>query len=47
MRQDRNDPTPSLEPPPDPSLDDLIAAITPNNRHRAIDTGPAIGQEVW
>lgn len=28
-------------------LDTLLAAITDNNRHEAIETGNPIGQEVW
>lgn len=29
------------------SLDELIAGITPTNRHTEIDTGISVGQEVW
>lgn len=29
------------------TLDDLLARITPENVHREIDTGPAVGDEVW
>jgi antitoxin MazE len=29
------------------SLDDLVARITPENRHEEISTGPARGREVW
>jgi antitoxin MazE len=29
------------------SLDDLIAGITPTNRHAEIDTGLSVGAEVW
>jgi antitoxin MazE len=29
------------------SLDDLIAGITPTNRHSEIDTGLSVGAEVW
>ncbi len=29
------------------SLDELIAGITPTNRHREIDTGISVGEEVW
>lgn len=32
---------------PAPSLDDLVAAISPGNLHEAIDTGPAVGNEAW
>jgi len=26
---------------------DLVAGITPDNQHASIDTGPAVGGEVW
>jgi antitoxin MazE len=29
------------------SLDELIAGITPTNRHTEIDTGISVGEEVW
>jgi antitoxin MazE len=29
------------------TLDDLLSRITPENLHREIDTGPAVGDEVW
>jgi antitoxin MazE len=29
------------------SLDELIAGITPTNRHGEIDTGMSVGEEVW
>ena len=29
------------------SLDELIAGITPTNRHGEIDTGVSVGEEVW
>ena len=29
------------------SLDELIAGITPTNRHAEIDTGISVGEEVW
>lgn len=29
------------------SLDELIAGITPENRHAEIDTGVAVGEEIW
>ena len=29
------------------SLDELIAGITPENRHAEIDTGVAVGAEIW
>ncbi|MFW6057179.1 MAG: AbrB/MazE/SpoVT family DNA-binding domain-containing protein [Chloroflexota bacterium] len=28
-------------------LDQLVAAITPDNIHRAVETGPAMGDEEW
>ncbi|MDD1535912.1 MULTISPECIES: AbrB/MazE/SpoVT family DNA-binding domain-containing protein [unclassified Bradyrhizobium] len=28
-------------------LDDLVAGITPANRHDEIDWGPGVGNEVW
>lgn len=28
-------------------LSDLVAAITPGNRHAAVDFGPAVGSESW
>lgn len=28
-------------------LNTLLRSITPRNRHAAIETGPAVGQEVW
>ena len=30
-----------------PSLDALIAGIRPDNVHAAVDTGEAVGNEVW
>ncbi len=30
-----------------PSLDELLAGITDENIHDVIDTGPAVGNEVW
>lgn len=32
---------------PEPTLDDLLAGITEENIHREIETGPAVGREVW
>ena len=32
---------------PRPKLADLVAAITPKNRHAAADWGAAVGNEVW
>jgi antitoxin MazE len=29
------------------SLEELIAGITPENRHAEIDTGISVGEEVW
>jgi antitoxin MazE len=29
------------------SLDDLLNGITPDNRHDVVDSGPAVGQEIW
>ena len=29
------------------ALADLVRRITPANRHDAVDTGPAVGREVW
>jgi antitoxin MazE len=29
------------------TLDELVAGITPENRHEAIDWGPPVGNEVW
>lgn len=29
------------------SLAELVGGITKDNRHAAIDTGPAVGGEVW
>ena len=30
-----------------PALKQLLAMITEKNRHTAIETGPAVGKEVW
>jgi antitoxin MazE len=32
---------------PQLSLEELVAKITPENRHAEIETGPAVGHEVW
>jgi antitoxin MazE len=32
---------------PQPSLEDLVAKITPSNRHSEVETGKAVGNEVW
>jgi antitoxin MazE len=29
------------------TLDELVAGITPHNRHEVIDWGPPVGNEVW
>lgn len=29
------------------SVDELVAGITADNRHASVDTGPAVGGEVW
>lgn len=29
------------------TLEDLVAQITPENRHEEWDTGPALGREAW
>lgn len=29
------------------SLNELVAGITPNNRHEEIDWGPPVGNEAW
>jgi antitoxin MazE len=30
-----------------PTLEELVAQITPENRHGEIDWGPDIGKEIW
>jgi antitoxin MazE len=30
-----------------PTLEELVAQITPENRHGKIDWGPAVGKEIW
>ena len=30
-----------------PSLEELVAGITPENRHEEVDWGPAVGREIW
>jgi antitoxin MazE len=37
----------TIEPPTKYSLDDLVAGITPENRHELIETGNPVGQELW
>ena len=29
------------------TLAQLLAGITPENRHQEVDTGPAVGGEIW
>lgn len=29
------------------TLDDLLKDVTPENLHNEVDTGPAVGREVW
>ena len=29
------------------SLEELVAGITPENRHEEWDTGPPVGKEIW
>lgn len=31
----------------EPSLDELVSRITPDNRHEPIDWGPPVGKEFW
>ena len=35
------------QPDKELTLDDLIANITPENRHAAIEWGPPVGKEIW
>jgi len=30
-----------------PTLEELVAQITRENRHGEIDSGPAVGKEIW
>ena len=32
---------------PQPTLEELLAEVTEENRHSEIDTGPAVGREIW
>ncbi len=32
---------------PQPTLAELLAEVTEENRHSEVDTGPAVGREVW
>ena len=34
-------------PDPAPTLEELLAGVTDENRHGEFDTGPAVGNEVW
>ena len=36
-----------LEPAPRPDLKKLLAAINESNLHAAVETGAAVGNEVW
>jgi antitoxin MazE len=38
-----------IEPAKKPKyqLDDLLKGVTKKNSHRSVDTGPAVGREVW
>ena len=38
-----------VEPRPQPEyrLEDLLKGVTRKNRHEAVDTGEAVGREVW
>lgn len=31
----------------DPTLEELLAGITPDNIHAEFDWGPAVGKEIW
>lgn len=31
----------------DPTLEELLAGITPDNIHPEFDWGPAVGKEIW
>jgi antitoxin MazE len=32
---------------PEYKLDDLLKGVTKKNLHQSVDTGPAVGREVW
>ena len=32
---------------PTPSLEELLAKVTDENRHSEMETGPPVGKEVW
>ena len=34
-------------PKPEPTLEQLVAGITPENRHGEVDWGKPVGHEVW
>ena len=34
-------------PEPSYTLEELVAQITPENRHEEWDTGPPVGKEIW
>jgi antitoxin MazE len=34
-------------PRPRPTLEELLERVTPDNRHRQLETGPAVGVETW
>jgi antitoxin MazE len=36
-----------IRPNTTPTLDELLAGITDDNLHGEVDTGPAVGAEVW
>lgn len=36
-----------LSIPPTFDLDDLLAQVTDQNLHSEVDTGPAVGVEIW
>ena len=33
--------------PPPVTLEQLLAGVTPDNLHREVNTGPAVGGEAW
>jgi antitoxin MazE len=37
----------TISPPAKYNLDDLVVGITPENCHEYLDTGNAVGKEVW
>ncbi len=32
---------------PQPTLEELLAKVTEENRHAEVESGPAVGKEVW